>query len=88
MEKYLKNISGLQKYVMMPNHVHMILQTEEHTPSDVIRSFKTMVTKEIGTPIFQRSFYDHVIRNEQDYQAVWKYIDENPIKWAEDELYI
>ena len=30
--------------------------------------------------IWQRSFYDHVIRNEQDYLETLKYIDENPVK--------
>lgn len=37
--------------------------------------------------IWQRSFYDHVIRNEQDYLEIWKYIDENPVKWELDQFY-
>lgn len=37
--------------------------------------------------IWQRSFYDHVIRNEQDYLETWKYIDENPVKWELDQFY-
>ena len=51
----------------------------------VIRSFKTMVTKEIGFSIWQRSFYDHVIRNHEDYLETTKYIQENPEKWIYDE---
>jgi hypothetical protein len=35
----------------------------------------------------KKGFYDHVIRNEQDYLARWKYIDENPLKWKDDELF-
>ena len=46
-----------------------------------------MVTKEIGRPIFQTSFYDHIIRTEEDYLAIWQYIDDNPIKWTLDEYF-
>ena len=38
--------------------------------------------------IWQRSYYDHVIRNEQDYLEIWQYIDDNPRKWVLDELFI
>ncbi|MBQ9414167.1 MAG: hypothetical protein IJU16_03465 [Clostridia bacterium] len=55
--------------------------------SNDIRSFKIMVTKEIGRPIFQTSFYDHIIRTEEDYLAIWQYIDDNPIKWTLDEYF-
>ena len=37
--------------------------------------------------IWQRSYNDHIIRNEQDYNIKWQYIDENPAKWVEDEYY-
>ena len=40
-----------------------------------------------GRKLWQRSYYDHVIRNEADYLRIWQYIDENPAKWAEDEYY-
>lgn len=48
--------------------------------STVIRTFKTMVTKEIGTPIWQRSFYDEIIKNETHFQNVWNYIAYNALK--------
>ena len=35
----------------------------------------------------QRSFHEHVIRNENDYREIWEYIDANPAKWAEDRYY-
>ena len=38
-------------------------------------------------PIWQRSYYDHIIRSENDYLEIWKYIDENPIKWTLDKYY-
>ena len=38
--------------------------------------------------IWQRSFYDHVVRNREDFLDIWKYIEENPIKWEQDRFYI
>ena len=35
---------------------------------------------QVGQSIWQKSFIDRVIRNEKSYQAVWKYIENNPIK--------
>ena len=55
--------------------------------SGIVKSFKTLVTKEIGKPIFQRSFYDHIIRGEEDFKEIWEYIDGNPQKWREDRFY-
>ena len=97
-EKYMQRIPGIGKYVIMPNHIHMIIEilTEEgsmwaSTPtqsvSQRVRSFKTLVSKEIGVSLWQRSFYDHVIRSEAEYLEIWQYIDENPAHWAEDEYY-
>ena len=40
-----------------------------------------------GQKIWQRGYYEHVIRNDRDLYEIRKYIDENPIKWAEDEYF-
>ena len=86
----------LEKYVVMPNHIHAIfvIQGEKNQTniSTVIGQFKMSVTKEIrkGEPkkeVWQRSFHDHVIRNEADYQRIWTYIENNPQKWEEDCFY-
>ncbi len=45
------------------------------------------VRKQNGTTIFQTSFYEKVIRNEEGYFKAWQYIDENPRKWQNDEYY-
>jgi REP element-mobilizing transposase RayT len=37
--------------------------------------------------MWQRSYYDHVIRDQKDYENIWQYIEDNPIKWLEDEYY-
>ena len=94
--RYLRSVNEIEKYVIMPNHIHMIIRFDSGTMwassptksiSTVVRSFKTLVTKELGESIFQRSFHDHVIRGEKDYQKIWEYIDTNPIKWADDCYY-
>ncbi len=38
-------------------------------------------------PFWQRSYYDHIIRDGNDYLIRWKYIDGNPPRWAEDEYF-
>ena len=90
-EKYLKNAAEIDKYVIMPDHIHMLIRLEEQgaekrSPqasriASIVRSIKTLTTKEIGEPIFQRSYYDHVIRNQRDYNEIWEYIENNPRKW-------
>ena len=37
--------------------------------------------------IWQRSYYDHIIRDEDDYLKIWEYIDNNPAKWIEDKYH-
>lgn len=61
---------------------------------EVVRQFKTFSARKInalrksaGLPLWQRSYYDHVIRNEADYLRIWEYIDSNPARWADDEYY-
>lgn len=57
------------------------------TLSDLICSYKTLVSKAAGNTVFQRSFYDYVIRDDNDYLRIWKYIDENPVKLVDDEIF-
>ncbi len=84
----------IDKYVIMPNHVHLIIEIESgramHAPtiSNIIGQMKSFVTKQSGIHIWQKSFYDHIIRDKNDYLKIWNYIDTNPEKWAEDKYYI
>ncbi len=88
----------VDKYVVMPNHIHLILMlgagdggrtlcAPTPTLSQVVRMMKETVTKRLGQKIWQKGFYDHIIRNESDYLRIWQYIDTNPAKWTEDEYY-
>ena len=85
------NAVRVDKYCIMPNHIHMILtiDTDENgrtqfapTISRVIKQFKGSITKQVGRPIWQKSFYDHGIRNQQDYDEIWQYIENNPLKYS------
>ncbi|MBP3599789.1 MAG: transposase [Clostridia bacterium] len=91
------NYDGIlvDKYVIMPNHIHLIIsvQTGGHGDPplqiyDVIGNFKSFTTYKYGQALWQRSFHDHVIREENDYLKIWNYIDTNPQKWREDCFYI
>lgn len=101
-EKY-PNVS-VDKYVIMPDHIHMLLRIDNvgdgfpvpqgrrnasPTMGNVIGWYKYQTTKQInmitntpGEKVFQRSYYDHVIRNQQDYDEAWEYIENNPKKWV------
>ena len=57
------------------------------TISVVINQLKGFISKQIGEPVWQKQYYDHVIRNEADYRKHWQYIEDNPAKWSEDEYY-
>ena len=98
------SISGVtvDKFVIMPNHIHMILFVDETScngpsrapaPTNAvvphfISTFKRFCHRDLGEIIFQRSYHDHVIRGEKDYLKIWQYIDSNPAKWQEDCFYI
>ncbi len=126
----------IAKYVVMPNHVHLLVEIlpdvtisvgtrravsenekfeqfskpTEQSLSTVIRAYKAAVTREIhqvmdraeyrnghgapcpyeksnGIPIWQARFYEHIVRNAEDYEQIWRYIDENPLVWEKDCFY-
>ncbi len=53
--------------------------------------FKSIVTKRInrlqnvsGRPVWQRNYYEHIIRNERDMDRIARYIESNPLRWMDD----
>ena len=88
-ERVLTRLSDVEKYVIMPNHVHMLLLLEEekHAVPRIMRYWKSMITREIGKSIWQRSYYDHIIRDQREYDLIWEYIETNPLRWALDRYY-
>lgn len=94
----------IEKYVIMPNHIHVLLQFQHvenndsaaasHRPTlcDLMCEYKSLSTRKINKQytygkVFQTSFYEHVINNNEDWSNTWDYIDNNPLTWPTDELY-
>ena len=87
-EKYDNII--IDEYVIMPNHIHIILAIAEQksiSVSKIIQQYKGIVTKELGYSIWQKLFYEHVIRDEKEYYLVKEYIKNNVINWEEDKYF-
>ena len=87
----------VDKYVVMPNHIHIVLVAEasygQVSIANVIGQYKMAVTKIIRKMdtdriVWQRSFHDHIIRNQKSYERIWNYIEDNPRKWEEDCFYM
>ena len=47
----------------------------------IISALKSLTTRRCGLPLWQRGYYDHIIRDETDYLTRWNYIDTNPARW-------
>lgn len=108
-DKYIRSTNNISfvtvdKYVIMPNHVHLLLTIHsangtskapsptQSRPNQVlphaIATLKRFVNRDVGYNVWQRSFHDHVVRGEQDYRDIWQYVEENPYKWQEDCFYV
>ena len=90
----------LEKYVVMPNHIHLIVALKSDGVNEknnvslnqVMGLLKSGVTREIHIikplmHVWQRSFYDHIIRNQREYEKIWLYIESNPQNWSKDCFY-
>jgi putative transposase len=88
----------LDAFVIMPNHVHGIVlifeQNPKHGLPEIVRAFKSYTTKRINRyeetsnrTIWQRSYYDVILRNEKDLNIRRQYIQANPRRWTEDDYY-
>ena len=88
---------SVDRYVIMPNHIHLVLTlsgdsaggaSPSPTITNMVGALKSQTSRLSGmAPLWQRSYYDHVIRGERDYSETWAYMDGNPGRWAEDELF-
>ena len=91
---YYDNIK-IVKHIIMPNHIHLLIEINNQTGGhgdpplqSIIGQLKSYTTNKYGKQLWQRSYYDHIIRNEEDYLNVWEYINNNAKKWTEDKYYI
>lgn len=67
-------------YVLMPTHVHVILIFKGVGVglSEVVRTFKALVTRSTEHPFWQRNYYEHIIRNDDALFKIRTYIQSNP----------
>ena len=97
-DKYIHQLNdfyddlSVESYVIMPNHIHLLLQIHggadgrsliAPTISTVVRLMKSAASHEAGFALWQKGFYDHVIRSDADYLDCWQYIEGNPGKREE-----
>ena len=86
--EYVFNNISINEYIIMPNHIHMIIEIkeeqEEVSINKIIKKFKSSVSCELGYSIWQKSYYDHIIRNEKEFYAIKQYIQNNVINWKND----
>jgi type I restriction enzyme R subunit len=78
---------GLDSFVVMPNHVHVLFcPTGNHLLSDIVQSWKGFAAREINKrlgakgPLWQEDYWDRLVRNEKHYSKCREYIRENPAK--------
>lgn len=95
-----KNIK-CDNYVVMPNHFHFIAEIEKENKSislsNIVQWLKTMTTNEyirniknnnwkpFETKLWHRNYYEHIIKNENEYENIYNYITNNPLNWQNDD---
>ena len=93
----------LGEHVIMPNHLHGIIEIINEQKSeklgDIVGVFKSLSTNEyilgvnqfgwtsFDKKLWQRNYYDHIIRDNEDYFRILEYINDNPLKWEIDSLH-
>lgn len=91
----------LHEFVVMPNHFHAILQICEKgniTVGNIVGAFQSIVTVEythgvkqqdwqpFPGKLWQRDYWEHIIRNQREYDNIANYILNNPFLWDKDVL--
>lgn len=84
-------------YVIMPNHVHLLIQlppSGNHDIPEILRKMKSKsatlylkICKEndiMMGKIWQKGYHDHIVRNQDDYNRIYEYIQNNPLQWELD----
>ena len=98
LDRHFEHI-GLVRYAVMPNHIHAIIRIgcdcvpgKRPNLNTVVGLYKSGVTRKIRKlrpeiTVWQRSFHDHIIRNDVQFRKIWEYIENNPLQWELDCYY-
>lgn len=97
-DEWVKTADCIRPNVTNINDVDVVKEGECNSPlrgtsqkiGAIVRGYKSAVTKRINCSksIWQRNYYEHIIRTENSYQLIADYILTNPAKWLEDKLYV
>ena len=88
--------ASVDRYVVMPNHVHLLVSISQSNATGghrgpplptIVGALKSYTTHLHGKPFWQRSFHDRGVRGEAEYAKLWNYIETNPARWREDCFY-
>lgn len=87
---------AVDQMIIMPDHLHLLIAIDHKasgengglgaarpTLSGIVRGIKSMTTRACGRMLWQDGFYEHIVRNQRDYEDIWRYIEENPARWAQ-----
>jgi REP element-mobilizing transposase RayT len=94
----------IDESIVMPYHFHGIImisnppesvQQSKNRLPEIVRQLKTFSARRInsiknvrGVPVWQRNYYERIIRNQKELEAVRKYIVDNPLNWEKDKYEI
>jgi len=92
--KIYNNIK-IYDYIIMPNHIHFICMINNSgssrtpTPTNakipfIVSTLKRLTNKDFKDKIWQRNYYEHIIRNEKEFLEILTYIHNNPYTWHKD----
>ena len=97
------NCFRLEKWVIMPNHVQILITVLPGPPfpegasgmprptnaaiPKFVSSLKRFTNKACNCVLWQNGYHDHIVRDESDFLRIWQYIDNNPAVWLEDKYY-
>ncbi|MCL2445715.1 MAG: transposase [Oscillospiraceae bacterium] len=93
----------LIEYVIMPNHVHFLAAIFEPQPvgaaitppeplskrmiPKIVQGYKAAVTRKVGFSLWQRSYFDSIVRDNKELQHIQHYIQNNPATWEKDQFF-
>ena len=93
-EKYILSIEKaydtvtVENYIIMPNHIHLLILIDNYglprssapTISNIVSALKRFTNHDCHYKLWQRGYYDHIIRNQSDFEYHWNYIEYNALK--------
>ena len=81
MREQAENRASTLAYVVMPDHLHWLMQLGDDRPlPGVVRAIKAVTAHRLGHALWQKGFHDHALRRDEDMVAMARYIVANPLR--------